>query len=499
MSIYETGKYIQAKKRARLPRLFMEAFSLAITIWVMSHAVGIADFYLHATTHAILVDIPAFDAAPGSYPYSVAFNRTPCGNASYTYAPWEDSCVSYYTGRYTYEAYGLAFATITNQTRSKFQVKTLADASDAAIIVPTNAVDLSSIMYTAQTIGARAQCRSLNSDCRDVFQLNCTKAGFPSLPFYKEELTGMMPTDGFVSDGTPVSLILGYIDGQLVNATMGHTKNPVKLGVQLQRNLYANQASANQASVPVEPKAGSADSALDYVYLASKPAIVTLLAACSVEFSNLTIQYSPSSRSWTIVHEEPSSDNFASILWTPTVSQMGTDQLANEIMPFAEGNHVINVTAALNQGLARMMLGLAVGPMYLAEASNVRLVVPTLLGQYPVGAIMALVILLLLYAVLTLFIFASSWLTMDETIVVSGDQNGAPKEQSVLNLTQRWLVNPLPLVAAAFPGNDDKDVQRTVAGSAVEMVYDENGSDIRVSIGLHPRTGFGLRKRRAGH
>ncbi|KAG8903711.1 hypothetical protein FRC01_009024 [Tulasnella sp. 417] len=51
MSIYESGQYaIRPKNRSRLPRLIKEASAPAITIWIMSHAVGLADLYLHTTT-----------------------------------------------------------------------------------------------------------------------------------------------------------------------------------------------------------------------------------------------------------------------------------------------------------------------------------------------------------------------------------------------------------------------------------------------------------------
>lgn len=146
------------------------------------------------------------------------------------------------------------------------------------------------------------------------------------------------------------------------------------------------------------------------------------------------------------------------------------------------------------------MVGVAVGMFQSAEATDVKQTVPTLPGQYPVAPVMILIALLLLYALLAIVVFTSSWLTKDETIVVSGQKKkgGAPAEQSILNLTQRWLVDPLPLVAAAFPGEDGKDVQRTVADSALDMVYDGNGPDARLSIGLRGGEGFGLRKRGDG-
>lgn len=227
---------------------------------------------------------------------------------------------------------------------------------------------------------------------------------------------------------------------------------------------------------------------------------VTLYAGCNVTFSNLTVQYGPSSNSWKILLEEPSTDHFTAVMWAPTLWQLATEKLAAEMIGIVITEIAPNATAALNQNLARMMLGLAVGAFQPAEATDVKQLVPTLLGQYPVAPVMILVTLLFLYALLAILIFTSSWLTKDETIISASPKNkdSTPEEQSVLNLTQRWLVDPLPLVAIAFPGEDGKDVQRTIADSALDMVYDGNKPAERLSIGLQEKDGSGLRKRGNG-
>ncbi|KIO26084.1 hypothetical protein M407DRAFT_24642 [Tulasnella calospora MUT 4182] len=482
ISIYETGWYaIRPRKRARLPRLFKEAFALAITIWIMSHAVGLADLYLHTVTRSILVDLPARNKGPGSYPYAVAFNETLC-------AKWGPRgvypCLVLGDGwSYTFpEVVESGYLAIANRTNSKFQVITLADASDAAIVVPGAGMDLSSTAFTAQTFGARAQCRTLTHECEKLSgrTVNCTQAGYPGLPYFEP-----FPT---VNNN-----IFGVVDGQQTNVEWGPTSldsggfttNPVNLALQMRWNLHRRYMDSFTAE--------QADAAVDIVPLP----YTTLFAGCNVTFSNITVRYAPMNNSWNILLEEKSSDNFTSVMWAPTISQLGTDRLAAEMMTIAMMEMRPNVTAALNQYLGRMMLGVAVGMFQSAEATDVKQTVPTLLGQYPVGPIMILIALLFLYAVLATLIFTSSWLTNDETIVVLGDKrkDGTPEEQSVLNLTQRWLVDPLPLVAAAFPGEDGKDAQRSVADSAVDMVYDGNGPDTRVSIGFQGKGGFGLRKR----
>lgn len=152
--------------------------------------------------------------------------------------------------------------------------------------------------------------------------------------------------------------------------------------------------------------------------------------------------------------------------------------------------------AALNQHLARLTLGAAVGYFEPAKATEVNYLVPTLLGQYPVGPVVALLTLLCLYALLALLVFLSSWWTTDETIISPFDASCA-QEKSMLVLTRTWLTNPLALVGAAFPGEDGQDDVRSVAKQPSGMVYDGNDSDMRLAIGLTDG-GFGIRKRATG-
>lgn len=183
MSIYETGRYaVRPKRRSFLPRLFIEAFALAVAIWTMSHAVGLADLYLHFTTRSILVDSIASKSGPGSHPYAVAFNETLC-----TTVPSNTTCLSSDGGWASGhpEILHSGYNAITNRTGSKFNIITLADALDAAIVVPGAGTDLTSTTFIAQTFSARANCRIINRECQrgEAGHIrNCAPAGYPGLP-----------------------------------------------------------------------------------------------------------------------------------------------------------------------------------------------------------------------------------------------------------------------------------------------------------------------------
>ncbi|KIO17357.1 hypothetical protein M407DRAFT_32973, partial [Tulasnella calospora MUT 4182] len=353
ISIYETGRYaVHPKKRSRLPRLFKEAFAFAVTVWVMSHAVGLADLYLHTTTRSILVDLPVINASPGSYPYAVGFNETLC-------AMWTSMapCLSNFDGWALEhpEVVEPAYLAIANRTDSGFNIITLADSSDAAIVIPGAGADLSSTAFTARTFSARATCHSLNHDYeKDSYgrTTNCTQVGYPGLPSYEPSSVNT------ATSPTVDNYIFGVVDGKQGGARFGlqdlphygRTKNPVNLAIQMRWSTHIDGSVQDFAT-------GQADSAVDIIPIP----YITLYAGCSVTFSNATVQYLPYDKSWTILLEEQSSDNFTTVIWAPTVWQLGTEQLASEMMTIAMTERIPNVTAALNQRLARTMLGVAVG------------------------------------------------------------------------------------------------------------------------------------------
>ncbi|KAG8919221.1 hypothetical protein FRC01_001411, partial [Tulasnella sp. 417] len=177
-----------------------------------------------------------------------------------------------------------------------------------------------------------------------------------------------------------------------------------------------------------------------------------------------------------------------------------TETLASNVENDARMKPRDNVMAALNQNIGRLALAAASGYFQPIEAADVhRSINDAILSIYPVAPVVCLIALLLLYAVLAIAIFTSSWFASDKTIVVvpaEMSQTGEHEERSMVALTQAWLVDPMPLVALAFPGEDGKDPLRSVAKSTNEMVYDGHEGDSRLSIGLHDGGKvFGLRKR----
>lgn len=227
---------------------------------------------------------------------------------------------------------------------------------------------------------------------------------------------------------------------------------------------------------------------------------ITLYASCDVSFFNATVRLDGERKAWSLVNRTLSSSEFATTLWLPTLFQRATEHLSSDLLAIARSKEKDDVMAALNQQLARLMLGAASGYFQLGEATDVERLAQTLLGRYSVGPILAFIFLLCLYALLALLVFLSSWWTADQTIVSLYDEPTDVQGASMLALTQMWLTSPIPLVGGAFPGEDQRDGKDGVRSAEKQdgrMVYNGSISDARLGVGL-TRDGFGIWKRPVG-
>lgn len=493
----------QSRSRPRLPRLFKQALSMSISVWVLARLVGLADLWLHTTSRSISILKPIPDSSQ-AYMFAAQFNETICpavrAGLSEDDAPTSDAfpCLSEFEDFVTMDdsMSNIGFSVMANESSTTWKVITLANAADMAILIPGATIDTLYTSYTASTFAVQANCTSLNSLCtRDSTGMttNCSEAGYPALPYFTDEVSGAV-----TSNATQINdFVFGVVDGELAGRSLGSvglnspvTSNPARMAVQLRWDTHIQGTTSNVHGEATN----SADLAIDTY---PNP---TLYAGCAVSFFNATVRLDSSQNSWSLVNSTLSSSEFATTLWLPTLWQYATEQLAADLMVTARTKPKDVTMAALNQHLARLTLGAAAGYIEPAKATEVNYLVPTLLGQYPVGPVVALLTLLCLYALLALLVFLSSWWTTDETIISPFDaSNDASlvQEKSMLVLTRTWLTNPLALVGAAFPGEDGQDDVRSVAKQPSGMVYDGNDSDMRLAIGL-TNEGFGIRKRATG-
>ncbi|KAG9009290.1 hypothetical protein FRB90_008434 [Tulasnella sp. 427] len=489
----------KSRSRPQLPRLFKQALAMSISVWVLARLVGVADLWLHTTSKSISILRPT-PAPSQDYMFAAQFNETICPAVHETLqqdgaiAAGPFPCFSEFQDYVmTNDAMSNAgFSVMANETNTAWKVISLADAGDLAVLVPGSKVDTLYTSYMASTFAVQASCTSLNSLCSQDgtgMTTNCSEAGYPRLPYSDDTNPG-----DAISNTTQIKdFVFGIVDGELAGTSLGSlditspvTSNPAKMAVQLRWDTRVQGAT--------DTVHGSIDDLAIDTY--PKP---TLYAGCTVSFFNATVRLDGAQNAWSLVNSTLSSPEFATTMWLPTLWQYATEQLAADLMVTSRTRSKDVVMASLNQHLARLTLGAAAGYVEPARAADVTYLVPTLLGQYPVWPVLAVLTLLCLYALLAVVVFVSSWWTTDETILPPSDDSGMPfaQEESMLVLTRTWLTNPLGLVGAAFPGEDGRDDVRSVAKKPRDMVYDGNDSHMRLAIGLTDE-GFGIRKRATG-
>lgn len=491
------------RTRPQLPRLFKQALAMSISVWVLARLVGLADLWLHTTSRSISILRPIPDSSQ-AYMLAAQFNESICPVMRANLQDDDVLASAPYPCLSEFEEFVMmddsmsntGFSVMANESNTEWRVITLADAADLAILIPGPAVDTLYTSYTASTFAVQARCTSLNSLCtRDDTGMttNCSQAGYPRLPYFVGE-----GSDAVIRNTTQINdFVFGVVDGELAGKSLESldlesplTSNPAKMAVQLRWDTRVQGVSSNVHGAATN----SSDLAID-----TYPS-PTLYADCTVSFFNATVHLDAVQNAWSLVNSTLSSPEFATTLWLPALWQYLTEQLAADLIVTARTRPKDVVMAALNQHLARLTLGAASGYFEPAKATDVDYLVPTLLGQYPIGPVLALITLLCLYALLALLVFLSSWWTTDESIISPLDEpKGTPfiQEKSMLVLTRTWLTNPLALVGAAFPGEDGQDDVRSVAKQPSDMVYDGNDTDMRLAIGL-TNEGFGIRKRATG-
>ncbi|KAG8973260.1 hypothetical protein FRC05_008974 [Tulasnella sp. 425] len=474
-AIGETCVYAaRSRTRHQLPRLFKQALGMSAGVWIFARLVGLADLWLHTTSKSIPVLSPIPDAAH-TYMFAAKFNETicPAWRAVIQADVGDPSIDDIYPCSSTFEDFvffndpmsDTGFKSMGNESYSAWKAITLADEADLAVLVPGPAINTSSTSYTISTFAIRANCISLNSLCtKDATNAttNCTAAGYPQLPHFTTNSFGTLDID------SPMVMV----------------DNPATMAVQLRWNSRVEGVTRNVYGLA----ANSTDLAIDTY---PQP---TLYAGCEVSFFNASVRLDGKRGTWSLLELTPSSPEFSTTLWLPTVVQHATEHLASTLFVIAKSRPKGEVMAALNQHLARLMLGAASGYFEPAPATEVYRLVPLLLGQYPVAPVLTFISLLCLYALLALSVFLSSWWTTDETIVFSSGESTGTQPKSILALTQAWLTSPAPLVEAALLGAGDRHGVQPVTEPPSGMFYDGKEGDARLGIGMS-NNGFGLWRR----
>lgn len=538
MALFKTLRYSRRKDRAQLPPIFVEATSIAVVIFILTHLIGLTDIWLHSTATSVIVEtsIPVPNDLYDHYQWSVQLNGSdpntfglcspwvespwPCLNTPEGWADGanvdDDELEIAYTGWET--AYNLTGF-------SKFTTVQL-PSDNSTILLPLEAWANSFTIVDATTYGAVATCKIITNDCATNnaagMTTTCGPAGYPQLPIVGDFPTAANPHPTYESLSnstyslsnptfTMPSRILGLVDGHLAGLGSGMadlppesslTDNPTTTLLQLHwSSFYGNTA------LPVV-KVNDHEPTFD----TWPEGFHTLFAACNLEYFKADVTYDPSEPGyWKLNSKQQLDKNLTSILWSPLMAQYATESLAAEVMGIASSNTPDYTTQKLNELLGRLAISFPAGLFDPAPATAVHEIEYRILGLYPIAPITFLVSVLYLYSLFAVFIFvtsqtASSYgVIIPETATPTEDEKVAPElpneqatESDALALGHMWLTDPIPFISAMFPEGDGLDGKRSATEDALQTAKDTSVGSQRLEMGVFERNGetvFGVRPR----
>ncbi|KAG8796051.1 hypothetical protein FRC12_005841 [Ceratobasidium sp. 428] len=469
-------------RRPNAPSYFTTPVVMGVVVYLITHLIGLADLWLHATTTAVLYNVTSSTTGSELLLTSFKFNETYCDK--FDFPPLDGVCMASLDGwaqKYPWLV-DVGQSVVSNSSVDRMTI-TLADANDTAITVPLSVNKLAK--FTATTFGMRARCDSLNNKCDhdSTYMTNCTNIGITAIPSNGSTIMSVAlvpPATGQNWNGPPIrdsgAILYGLANGQAAN--------PVASVLQLRWS--------SQTDGPTR----TPNPAVDTYPI---PA-VTVYASCSIDVLNATVTYDGTAgdKNWELVPEGTvlAEDRFATTLISPYSWQLVTDRLTTNIRARAMlANTTEEVMSLLNQELGRLALGIVSGSFVFVPATNVEIIAPTILGRYPLAPLLSFVALLLLYGLIALVIFIMTTKTTTTSVHIPAELRDKDRDKTVpeLDLAQMRLMSPLPVVAQLFaeyqfvtPGASDPDARS--AKSSVVGLFAEDGdgraNPIRLRIGL---------------
>ncbi|KAG9082131.1 hypothetical protein FRC06_005204 [Ceratobasidium sp. 370] len=487
ISLYDAVRYWfkPPLRRPVAPSYFTTTVVMGVVVYVTTHLIGLADLWLHSATTAVLYNVTA--AAAGSEPLmtSLEFNQTYC--TRFNFPPLDDVCMVSYDGWAQLYPWlvDVGQSVVSNSSTDRMAI-TLADANDAAIIVPLTVNKLAK--FKATTFGMRAHCESLNNKCNHVAGMtNCSSIGITSIPSAGATMMSVVLVPPAVHqewNGTPLQ------DNNAIRygLSVGQATNPVASVLQLR------WSSQTDGSIR-EPNAAVDTNPI--------PAI-TVYASCTIEVLNATVTYDGTAgdKTWALISGETvlAENRFATALIAPYSWQLVTDRLATNIQARAMISKTVEeVMSLLQQELARLALGFVSGSFIFVPATDVQTISPTILGRYPLAPLLSFVALLMIYGLIALVIFVMTINATSGSIHIPAKLRDKPDDKTIpeLEIAQMRLTSPLPIVAQLFaeykfltPGASDPDA-RSAKASGVSLFSEADtgrATEMRLRIGLESGT-----------
>lgn len=444
ISIATSVRYLMTSKRAHSPSTVKETLAVAITVYAISHAIGIADLWLHGVASTSVVPLKRHITHQNGN-FSIAQNL--CHPYPSDWQTVQDQCM-FKDGNWVIDGLALGKLVASNSS-DDLRAITLHHEHDLSVLVSPQVPEETAFNMT--TFGSRAVCTSLNHLCgmdASLDTFDCPSFGVSGFPPALQNVDdpdqlgvkNQAALDTFTSTCDGCTPTMPTVDTGTLNrdGTTPQSINPIRVYMQF---VWQQELGENWNKERSNP----AISIIGHQWK-------TMIANCSLAFYNVTLMYHKGA--YKVLSETLSNTGLSDGLAGPTSLGHYSDRLLSNVEGLALSSlSAENTTARLSQELSRLSLASA------AAITNIR--EPTtdnyhlfsgLLGQYPVAPSLLLVGLLYLYALLALLIFLNVSLTTTSTTVTLSTK---PREKiASMEIAQLTLAQPLALAAEMFMPSD---------------------------------------------
>ncbi|TFK66138.1 hypothetical protein BDN72DRAFT_160807 [Pluteus cervinus] len=446
--------FIKSKNQAvAAPRLLTVAFSLAITVYSITHLISLADLWLHATSSAINYNITTYPQGL-TLGYGALLQDDVLGCIHNVDGPRPHvQCPSLSYPPNLQADFAVTLNASTNFNISvPWSVNTLHDSQDLAVFVPHTSDP--HLLWSAPSFGIRANCSNVTPQCSfsidASFPYNCSTVSTDALlPQYSDDQDTSPIIDNaliFLDPNSGLSFL--QFSWHLVNLSVA---NPF-----VNFDYRSRQASA--------------------------------FAICTVSLFNVTLSHAGDD-SFVLrdADTKPFDDPYLTSTLLRSLQSTGMNQLADYLLPYAmfETNEA-NVIAALNQGFSRTCLGMNTYLFQDAAAQNFGLIQPTIVSRYSLVPVFVYVSLILIYSLIAIAIFI--WASLIPTPVVKAP-NG--KEMTSLELTQCHLTDPMMIVASILHSQTGTPPEPKIGTNPVRL-YAEDEQTPRLVVGIEGKSSADL-------
>ena len=442
--------------------LLKQAVVLVTFAYLLTHGVGLADFFLHKNTATVkyLLRNKDLDQAPFGRTLNVSAcnlpDRQPNGepfdgslpNAVHTDGSCfnspdillESDCL--YTAGYLgclvgYRTWGDLTGTDPNiRTQGLLSVsngpantRSVPGTTGTSLAIAGDVIDhfprdeLSA--YSAQSIGTSVSCRAM-PNCIN-FDGSPTKCTIPGNPMANVTTTG-------------IHSIVSY-------DAYGAIPNPFQFFFWFK--MGSNEDFPLSYDDPASP---------DTWYAPNGPfRIPGILTVCDVSISQ--VDFTWRNDSYTIDNSAPASGFVAGAIFGPTRQTVASSDLLGQVEFLSlTAPTILEFEKGLSNIMAKGMIARAAGMLMPSNTTDVATFDSLLITQYPTLPLFILLLLLYVYAILAISLMLAAMLTRSSHLTLS-EESGRSRDVSMLALAQRTIVSPLSLIASMFDRSGETSSQ----------------------------------------